>query len=74
LGNLISHQPKPTYFRAELVLNGQFERSAMHRPQVFCSGVIKVDCAIAQREAKEFNLTLWRLSHLVVRYVPFGGC
>jgi len=25
-------------------------------------------------EAKEFNLTLWRLSHLLVRYVPFSGC
>jgi len=38
--NVLRHQPKPTDFRAELILHGQLERRAMNRSQVFCSGVV----------------------------------
>jgi hypothetical protein len=40
LSDLIRHQPEPTDFSAELILQSQLERSAMNGSQVFCSSVV----------------------------------
>jgi len=58
LNYLRPQQPEAAEFRAELIVDRQFERGTVYDSQVLCRSRIDIDRTITQREAKKFNIAL----------------